>query len=205
MTNHICANIFSVTYRQVAILQLLILVCLLAFLQTTGHTASLTVHGRILWVSDGDTVALLDANHTLHKIRLAGIDAPETAMPYGRQATLHLMSLVLDKNVTAVGYKRDRYGRIVATLMLGAQDVNLAMIQTGLAWHYKRYANEQPTAQSQTYAQAEERARAKNLALWRDADPSAPWDWRKSRKNRSTQNVEVIFPAKLAMYTGNNS
>lgn len=205
MTNRICPNIFSATHRQVAILRLFILVCLLVFLQTTGHTAPLTVQGRILWVTDGDTVALLDEHHTLHKIRLAGIDAPETAMPYGRQATLHLVSLVLDKNVTAVGYKRDRYGRIVATLMLGAHDVNLAMIQAGLAWHYKRYANEQPTAQAQAYAQAEERARVKNLALWGDADPSAPWDWRKSRRSRSTQNVGVIFPAKLAMYTGNNS
>jgi endonuclease YncB( thermonuclease family) len=53
--------------------------------------------------------------------------------------------------------------------MLGAQDVNLAMIQAGLAWHYKHYAKEQPAAEARAYAQAEDQARAQHLALWQDS------------------------------------
>jgi endonuclease YncB( thermonuclease family) len=78
------------------------------------------------------------------------------------------------------------------------------MIQVGLAWHYKHYAKEQPAAQAQAYAQAEELARTKNLALWQDSDPSAPWDWRKSRRARPSQSVGAIMIGKLAMSADTN-
>ena len=103
-------------------------------------------------------------------------------MPYGRTAKAYLATLVLGQNVTALTRKQDRYGRTVATLMLGQQDVNLAMIEAGLAWHYKQYAKEQPAAEAQSYAQAKERARANGLGLWQDSGPIAPWDWRRSRR-----------------------
>jgi endonuclease YncB( thermonuclease family) len=193
MTNHICPAIFCCTHWQAAMKRLFASVLLLLLLQATGHTAPLILKGRIVWVADGDTVTLLDERKTLHKIRLAGIDAPETAMPYGRQATLHLASLVLGKHVDAATYKQDRYGRTVATLLLGAQDINLAMIQAGLAWHYKRYAKEQPAAEAQAYAQAEVLAQTNNLALWQDSDPCTPWDWRKSRRVRPSQAVGANF------------
>ena len=188
----------------VAIKQLFTSVLLLVLLQTTTLAEPLILKGRIVRVTDGDTVTLLDEHQTLRKIRLAGIDAPESAMPYGLDATLYLVSLVLGKTVEAVAYKQDRYGRTVATLMLGEQDINLAMIQVGLAWHYKHYAKEQPAAQAQAYAQAEELARTKNLALWQDSDPSAPWDWRKSRRARPSQSVGAIMIGKLAMSADTN-
>jgi endonuclease YncB( thermonuclease family) len=163
----------------------LLMAALLLMLHATAHAEQLILQGRIVRVTDGDTVTLLDEHEALHKIRLAGIDAPESAMPFGHQATLHLMSLVFGERVEAVIYKQDRYGREVATLMHGEQDINLAMLQAGLAWHYKHYAKEQPAAQAQAYAQAEELARKLSLALWQDCDPNAPWDWRKSRRLRS--------------------
>lgn len=193
MTNRICSAIFYCTHWQVAMKRLFTSVWLLVLLQATGHTAPLILQGRIVWVADGDTVTLLDEQQTLHKIRLAGIDAPETAMPYGRQATMHLVSLVLGKHVDAATYKQDRYGRTVATLMFGQQDVNLAMIQAGLAWHYKRYAKEQPAAEAKAYAQAEELARNKSLALWRDSDPLAPWEWRKHHRTRKSSAAESTY------------
>ena len=204
MTIRIYPTILCCAHWRVAIKRLFAWALLLVLLQATVHSAPLILQGRIVWVTDGDTVTLLDERQTLHKIRLAGIDAPESAMPYGHQATLYLVSLVFEKNVEAVAYKQDRYGRTVATLMLGAQDVNLAMLQAGMAWHYKRYAKEQPAAEAQAYAQAEELARTKSLALWQDSDPSAPWDWRKSRRARSPHSVGAILTGKLAMYTGTN-
>lgn len=177
---------------------------LLVILQPAAHAGPLILQGRIVRVMDGDTVTLLDERQTLHKIRLAGIDAPESAMPYGHQATLFLVSLVFGKSVEAVTYKQDRYGRTVATLMHGEQDINLAMLQAGLAWHYKRYAREQPAAEARTYAQAEVLARIQNLALWQDSDPEAPWDWRKSRRARPPQSAGTIMHGDLTMSAGTN-
>lgn len=198
MTNRIPATTFYSAHWLVAINRLFTFVLLLVLLQTSTHAEPLLLQGRIVRVADGDTVTLLDERQTLHKIRLASIDAPETAMPYGKHATLYLMTLVAGKNVEAMIHKQDRYGRKVATLMLGAQDVNLAMIQTGLAWHYKRYRKEQPAAQAQAYARAEEQARTKNLALWQDSNAIPPWDWRKNRRARPSQVVETIMLGEFA-------
>jgi endonuclease YncB( thermonuclease family) len=76
-------------------------------------------------------------------------------MQYGPAARSYLLDLVLDKQVVAVTQKKERYGRIVATLMLGTMDVNVAMVQAGMAWHYKQYLREQSEAQAVEYAQSE--------------------------------------------------
>lgn len=204
MTNRISPTIFCSAHWPVAIKRLFTSVLLLVLLQATAYAGPLILQGRIVRVTDGDTVTLLDERQTLHKIRLAGIDAPESAMPYGQQAALHLAALVLGKAVEAVTYKQDRYGRTVATLMLGEQDVNLAMLQAGLAWHYKHYAKEQPAAQAQAYAQAEALARTRNLALWQDSDPDEPWNWRKNRRARPPQSVGAIMLGKFAISAGTN-
>lgn len=198
MTNRIRSKILCRARWLVAIKRLFTSVLLLVLLQAAAHAMPLILQGRIVRVMDGDTVTLLDEHQTLHKIRLAGIDAPESAMPYGHQATMYLVALVFGKAVEAVTYKQDRYGRTVATLMLGAQDINLAMLQAGLAWHYKHYAKEQPAVQAMAYAQAEELARSKNLALWQDRDPNAPWDWRKSRRARHLKLSGVNMHDELA-------
>ena len=204
MTNRIHPTIFYSAHWLVVINRLFASVLWLVAPQTSTHAEPLLLQGRIVRVADGDTVTLLDERQTLHKIRLAGIDAPESAMPYGPQATLFLGSLVFGKDVEAVTYKPDRYGRKVATLMLGAQDVNLAMLQAGLAWHFKRYRKEQPAAQAQAYARAEELARTKNLALWQDSDASAPWDWRNRRRSRSPQTGVAIMLEEFLASAGTN-
>lgn len=204
MTCRIHPTILCSAHWLASIKGLFMSVLLLVLLQATAHAGPLILQGRIVRVTDGDTVTLLDEHQTLRKIRLAGIDAPESAMPYGLHATLYLVSLVLGKTVEAVTYKQDRYGRTVATLILGTQDINLAMLQAGLAWHYKHYAKEQPAAQAQAYAQAEELARTKNLALWQDSDATAPWDWRKSRRARPPQSAGAIMLGKLAISADTN-
>ena len=154
----------------------------LTILNTTACAAPQTLPGRIVGVTDGDTVTLLDAQDAQHKIRLAGIDAPESRMPYGQQAKAHLAALVFGQDVVAIARKKDRYGRTIATLMLGQKDVNLSMVEVGLAWHYKHYAKEQPAAEARAYAQAEVQAKDCGLGLWRDDEPTAPWEWRRSRR-----------------------
>lgn len=163
-------------------LRAILLSALLALAGPAAHAEPQHLQGHIVGVTDGDTVTLLDTNHTPIKIRLAGIDAPESRMPYGQKAKAYLASLVFDKDVVAVTRKQDRYGRTIATLLVAGQDANLAMVEAGLAWHYKQYAKEQPKAEALAYAQAENVARERHLGLWQDEVLVAPWDWRHSMK-----------------------
>jgi micrococcal nuclease len=119
--------------RLLAVALALVMVLLTAYKPSAAHEATHEVRGRIVKLTDGDTVTLLVASNIRITIRLAGIDAPESRMPYGQAAQAHLRDLVLNKEVIATTHKRDRYGRTVATLWLNSKDVNLAMIQAGMA------------------------------------------------------------------------
>jgi endonuclease YncB( thermonuclease family) len=150
---------------------------------SASDLAAKELSGRVVRVADGDTITVLDPAKVQHRIRLAGIDAPERAQPYGARAKDHLASLVAGRQVVIAWQKQDRYGRIVGKVLLNGRDINLVMIDAGLAWHYKAYAKEQSEADRVSYANAEHRARAREAGLWADPHPVAPWLWR----SRETQ------------------
>lgn len=137
-----------------------------------------TLHGRVVSVSDGDTITVLDAANAQHKVRLSGIDAPEKSQPFGNRSKEHLSDLVFAKAVNVDWSKTDKYGRIVGKVIVNGQDANLEQLRAGLAWHYKAYQKEQPAGERTQYAEAEAAARAKRVGLWRDPRPVAPWDFR---------------------------
>jgi len=140
------------------------------------------VQGRVVGVADGDTVTVLDDHRVQHKVRLAGIDAPEKGMPYGQRSKQYLSDLVFGKTVTLEGDKVDRYGRTVAKVILNGRDVNLAQIAAGMAWHYKKYDREQTANDRMLYGAEELNARAARRGLWGDPQPVAPWDWRAEKR-----------------------
>ena len=119
------------------------------------------IHGRVVGVSDGDSVTVIDANKTQYKIRLAGIDAPERAQAYGQKSKQSLSDLVFGKQVDVEWSKLDRYGRTVGKIMMGGVDINLEQIKSGMAWHYKEYQNEQSPEDRVAYAQSESQAQGK--------------------------------------------
>ena len=122
--------------------------------------------GRVVGVSDGDTLTLLDAQNETHKVRLSGIDAPEKAQPFGERAKQQLSDWVYQEQVRVIHDKTDRYGRIVGKVTLRGEDVNIQMVHVGLAWHYKAYEHEQPALDRVTYPVAELNARRKAVGLW---------------------------------------
>ena len=135
-------------------------------------------------VADGDTVTVLDASNTQWKIRLMGIDAPEKKQAFGSKSKESLSALVFDKSVSVEYSKRDKYGRTVGKISVAGVDANLEQVKAGMAWHYKKYQNEQTADDRATYAQAEEAARDTRRGLWIDAEPMPPWDWRKQQKGK---------------------
>lgn len=140
-----------------------------------------TLTGKVVHVADGDTITVLDDSRAQHVIRLAGIDSPEKRQPFGTKAKQHLSGLVAGQTVTVDYKKRDRYKRIVGKITLNGTDICLEQIRAGLAWHYKKYEKEQPEADRITYAAEEDAARARQIGLWSDPYPVAPWDFRKHR------------------------
>lgn len=141
-------------------------------------TYAAELKGHVVSVTDGDTITVLDANKTEHKVRLAGIDAPETRQPYGQASRKHLAGLVAGRAVRVEWDKRDRYGRIVGKVYRNGKDECLAQLEAGMAWHFKRYQHEQTEADRKTYSKAEERARLERIGLWHEREPVPPWEWR---------------------------
>lgn len=141
-----------------------------------------TLQGRVIAISDGDTVKVLDATNTEWKIRLLGIDAPEKKQAFGQKSKKHLSDLIFDKTVTVEYSKKDKYGRTVGKILAEGVDANLEQVKSGLAWHYKKYEREQSVDDRDLYAKAEEQARLVKRGLWVDAEPTPPWDWRKEAK-----------------------
>ena len=146
--------------------------------------AAQVLTGRVVRIADGDTVTILDSNNTQHRIRLQGIDAPESHQAFGTQSKKSLSQMVFDKDVTVEYDKTDRYGRLVGKIILDGTDINLEQVKAGMAWHYKDYEDEQTPADRDLYARAEDEARNARRGLWVDANPTEPSEYRKDERER---------------------
>jgi len=156
------------------------------------------LEGRVVSVEDGDTVTVLDASRVQHRIRLAGIDAPERGQPGAVRSKTSLAAVVFEQPVRVEWSKRDTYGRVVGTVWVAPPDAEcrgrpectasfdagLAQLEQGRAWWFRRYAAEQPPAQRARYEAAETLAREKRLGLWRDGSAVPPWEWRQRQRAR---------------------
>lgn len=142
-----------------------------------------TIVGRVIGVTDGDTITVLDANNVQHTIRLDGIDAPEKDQPGGQAAKLSLAQLVSGKRVSVETGKTDKYGRAVGRVNVGGVYVNLEQIRRGHAWHYKKYQHEQDELDRAAFAEAEFLAQQANRGLWGGRHIVPPWMWRDRSKS----------------------
>jgi endonuclease YncB( thermonuclease family)/methylphosphotriester-DNA--protein-cysteine methyltransferase len=149
-----------------------------------ANNVQLVIEGKVINVHDGDTVTVLDQNNKKFPIRLQGIDAPELKQAFGSVSQENLSRMVLGKQVTIFWSKVDKYRRTVGTIMLDGKDVNIEQVKAGLAWHFKKYEDEQVPADRITYATAEISARNAKLGLWGDANPMVPGDWRQEVKTK---------------------
>ena len=92
---------------------------LLAILIPIGGLADVT--GKVVKVTDGDTIHVLSEGARI-KVRLTGIDAPESNQPYGKASRKHLASLLAGKEVFVESSKTDRYGRTLGKIWVQPAD-----------------------------------------------------------------------------------
>jgi len=155
---------------------------LAALISAAATAASADISGTVVDVSDGDTITVLENARFQHKIRLAGIDAPEKGQAFSARSKQTLSDCAFGHHTQVVGEKSDRYGRLVGKVLVQGADCNLRQVEAGLAWHYKQYQREQSPQDRHAYAQAEEKARQQRMGLWSDPDPRPPWDYRRERR-----------------------
>lgn len=133
---------------------------------------------EVVGISDGDTITVLTTDKQQVKVRLYGIDAPESKQAFGSRAKEMLSAKIFGKSVRIVRRDVDRYGRTVAEVILddargGEQNINRELVADGFAWWYQKYA-----PNDMSLAKAEKEARAAKRGLWSDAAPVAPWEYR---------------------------
>lgn len=146
------------------------------FKETTisNNTADETDGYKVIGIKDGDTfVVLIDGKEQV--IRLAHIDCPEKKQPFGTKAKQFASDLCFGKYVQLNhNNKYDRYKRLIAEVILNNSiNVNKELVRNGIAWHFKKYS------ENQEYADLEMEARNKQVGIWSESNPTAPWDWRK--------------------------
>jgi micrococcal nuclease len=151
--------------------------------------------GKVVHIVDGDTLDLLmDEEDSPKKIRirLQGIDAPESGQPWGTRATQALSELVSGEVVEVLSIGEDRDKRLLGRIYIGEEDqridVNLALVAQGLAWHYKYYSDDEDLSEAELAARRERRG------LWSDPNPIPPWDWRKQPRETERDEAEFVEP-----------
>lgn len=129
--------------------------------------------GKCVFVADGDTIIIENLSKKQFKIRLEHIDAPERNQSYGEESKEFLSSLILGRTVSVIMDKKDKYDRNVGVVFYGRTNVNLALLEAGMAWYTCRYSNEPD------FAEMEEKSRQSNNGLWGEHNPTPPWNFRR--------------------------
>lgn len=134
---------------------------------------------RVVGVADGDTLTAFAPGQRQLKCRLYGIDAPEKRQAFGQASKMSLAELTFGREAEIEIVDRDRYGRSVCRIAVGGRDINREQIARGMAWMYRQYARDQD------YSEAELIARTRRIGIWREAEPTPPWAFRKIARGKA--------------------
>ncbi len=173
----------SRAWRTTALLAPISLALLAAPARPAERGATGPFAARVLSVGDGDTLRVSQDGKPL-TLRLVCIDAPELAQgPWGVASRAHLQALLPRGQAVEVRpHGRDRYGRTLAELIAASRLVNLAMVEDGQAFAYRKYL---ASCDAATYLEAERRASRRPKGVWQQPGGiSRPWLFR--QQHRST-------------------
>lgn len=171
----------EMTYR-IKYIALLMFALLLLF-----PARSSAIYLKVVRVYDGDTVKAAGQDIEI-KVRLAGIDAPETphmkhqaGQPFGDASKKFLAGLVLNKDVEIKGYGLGPNNRVIGEIFIDGKNVNQEMIRAGLAEVYKGQSPRE--LDLEPYRRLEAEARNAGLGIWSQGNNyTSPIAWRRMQK-----------------------
>ena len=147
---------------------------LVVFLLLFGVAPVFSFTGEVVGVLDGDTIEILH-NGKAQRIRLYGIACPEKGQPFGNNAKQATSALIFAQLVTLQIHGKDKYGRILADVLLADEtNVNHELVKEGWCWWYRKYAPDDTVLE-----RLENEVREARKGLWIDSSPVPPWEWRK--------------------------
>ncbi len=156
--------------------------------RTTGGAALVALgsqfSARVTRVADGDTLEAVTNDGRRVRIRLEGIDCPESGQPFSQLARNFTRQLAFDKNVAVKAFDVDRYGRLVARVTIEGKDLSVELVSAGFASHYTIFSFDPKLAE------AEERAKKERRGMWGNGPPSRP-----SPPERAAQTIRARTPA----------
>ena len=130
----------------------IIALCVVSFALNSILLADETVEGKVTRVLDGDSILFTDSKSEEFEVQLEGIDAPELKQEFGKESTEGLSKLLKDKSIRMTWKSRDNFERPLAQVYVGDKHINLEMIKLGLAWHFKKYNQDEVLAKAETEA-----------------------------------------------------
>lgn len=143
--------------------------------------------GSVVSVLDGDTIEVLH-NTRAERIRLSGIDCPESGQAYGKRAKQAASALTFGKEVTLHTHGKDKYGRTLADVLLSnGTHVNHMLVKDGWCWWYRKYALGDTVLE-----EFEKEAREARKGLWGDPAPIPPWVYRKARRGQALDLSDLV-------------
>lgn len=128
-------------------------------------------------VHDGDTLRVTCDGQKV-KVRLYCIDTPELSQrPWGIESRDHLRSLI-EGEVVLVEHGKDRYGRILAEVYSKDKNLNLLLVESGMAAVYTKYCK------LDDYYRSQDVAHNQQLGIWsKPGLQQTPWIWRKQHRH----------------------
>lgn len=159
-----------------------------ALIGWTGLANAGTFQAKVVHIADGDTITVLNEAKEQVRIRLNGIDCPETGQAFGRKATEFTKDLVALQTVTIKTFGQDRFGRTIGDVILhDGRNLNQELVGEGWCWWYRRYAPRDTVLEK-----LETEARNAKKGLWKDPHPVPPWDFRRGKTSSRPQDREPL-------------
>ncbi len=148
----------------------------LLFIFLTPLSYSNQLSGKVVGISDGDTITLLTDQKQRIKVRLSEIDAPERNQAWGQNSKRALSNRIYSRSIVVQSAGEDRYGRVLGTVYIGEVNINKEMVETGNAWAYTQYVRDQ------SYFTLQKNAKSRKAGLWSLPAEQiiAPWEWRRN-------------------------
>jgi endonuclease YncB( thermonuclease family) len=161
-----------------------LIVRFLTFAVAVGAAVSQTYSGKVVAVTDGDTIRVLHDRRE-QRIRVYGVDFPESKQAFGTRARQFTADLVFAKAVRVESLGTDRYGRTIGRVTLpDGRSLQAELVRAGLAWWYRQYAPKDAVLEK-----LEAEARRAGRGLWVDPNPIPPWEFRKARTREKRESA----------------
>lgn len=147
-----------------------------------------TTEFKIELCTDGDTCRGFAADGKKMKVRLVGIDAPETSkgkkqngQPFALEAKNYLNESVQNKTVQVKEYGTDNYGRTLGEIYFNDRNINLELVSKGFA---EVYRGRPPSGlDTNSYREGEREAQKNKAGIWSQSEYLSPKDFRRAKKH----------------------